>query len=299
MKEGKRLSIRWSLSALSLGMLFLLTGCPSKMAPIVEPFPEIPGLTTEMVSDMIEQRVAAFQSLQGLGKVYIKNWEEQYKFSEAFTLQTPAKFRLETLGFLDQPVLFFTSDGGMLSLFSKKHNSYYRGVASQKNLFKLSGINLEIEDMLLVFSGNPPRLPQINSEWGVALPERNQFFLERISLEQNTLQRIIFDTLTRTISGIQEYMLSNGELTLNVVFTNYRAEAGAYAVPENIQIERPFDNVRVDIKYNSLDVNRAINDEGLFSFEPPPGAEIHLLDALDTEIEPLDPFDEFRVKEEE
>ena len=283
---------------MSVSMLFLLTGCPPKLDPILSPFPVDPELNTEKVSEMIDRRAANFQSLHGLGKVYIKDWEEQYKFSEAFVLETPSKFRLETLGFLDQPVIFFTSDGGMLSLFSKKHNAYYRGVASQENLFKLSGINLEVEDMLRVFSGNPPRLPQINSEWGVALPERNQFYLERISLQRNTLQRIVFDTLTRTISGIQEYMLSNGELTLNVVFLNYRAAAEAYAIPEIIQIERPFDNVRVDIKYSDWEVNRAIDDPGLFSFDAPVNAKIHLLDALSDEIEPLSPFDEFRVKEE-
>ncbi len=301
MKQCKKISRCWEQAAISLGMLLLLTGCPkTELPPIQSPFPEISGLSTETVSKMIDRRAAAFHSLHGIGKVYIKNWEEQYKFSEAFVLEAPSKFRLETLGFLDQPVIFFTSDGGMLSLFSKKHNTFYRGVTSQENLFKLSGINLQVEDMLLVFSGNPPHLQHVNSEWGVALPERNQFYLERISLQRNTLQRIVFDTQTRTISGIEEYMLTNGELTLNVVFENYRAEAGGYAVPASIQIERPFDNVRVDITYNSLEVNRVVDDRGLFSFDAPVNAETHFLDAAsDAELERLSPFDAFRVKEEE
>ncbi|PID56730.1 hypothetical protein CSB45_09805 [candidate division KSB3 bacterium] len=293
----KKISRAFGLAAMALGVL-LLAGCPSKIPPLIQQFPEDPELNAEKVSGIIDQRAASFQSLQGLGKVHIKNWEEQYKFSEVFAFSTPSKFRLETLGFLDQPVVFFISDGSMLSLFSKKHNTLYRGVASQKNLFQLSGINLSVEDMLLVFSGNPPRLPNINSEWGLPLPDRNQFYLERISLPRNTLQRIVFNTQTHTISGIREYMLSNGELTLNIVFDNYRALEGAYPIPEIIQIERPFDNVRVDIRYSDWQVNHAIDEQDLFSFPPPPQAKLHILDALESDIEPLDPFDEFRVKGE-
>lgn len=288
------------LFVLTVAALLLLTGCPKTQLPeIMQPFPPMSDLNTEKVSKLIDQRAQQFQSLWGEGKVAIQNWEETYKFSEVFVLESPAHFRLETLGFLDQPVIFLTSDENMLSLYSKKHNTNYRGVASQKNLFKLSGINLPVEDMILVLSGNPPRLPQISSEWGIELPESQQFYLERISLQKNTIQRLLFDTTFRAVVGIEEYMLTNGELTLRVVFSDYRAEAGDYPLPAFIQIERPLDKVRVDIKYKYFAVNQPIDQE-LFRFTPPVNAKVFFIDDRfsNEEFERLAPFEEFRVEKE-
>ncbi len=287
------------------GALVFLTGCPSAhLPPMQDPFPHISELTTETVSQIIGQRAKRFSSLWGEGKISIQNWEERYKFSEAFVLQYPASFRLETLGFLDQPVVFLTSDGSFLSLYSKKHHTYYRGVASQKNLFRLSGINLSVEDMLQVLSGNPPTLSQISSEWGIEVPAgqdsaERYFFLERISLPRKIIQRIRFDSQRRAVVGVEEYMLESGALTLKITFSDFRADVGEYAVPAVIQIERPFDNVRIDIHYKSFTVNQPLEQE-LFSFDTPAGAKVVFLDDVTNEqLERLAPFEEFRVQDTE
>ncbi len=285
--------------AFMMVVVLCITGCPkTQFPPIQQPFPEIPDLDTARVSALVTERAETFHSLRGEGKIAIKNWEEHYKFSEAFVLETPERFRLETLGFLDQPVVFFTSDDRLLSLYSKKHNTFYHGVASQENLFRLSGINLSVDDMIRVLTGNPPQLAPINVEWGIAFPELQQFYLERISIDNNTLQRILFDTQLRNIIGVEEYRLTDGELTLRVVFHDYRAETGSYPIPAEIQIERPFDKVRVDITYHSFVVNQGI-EQDLFKFTPPSNAKKVFIDNQfsEEELQRLAPFEEFRVKE--
>lgn len=141
---------------LLLASMILLYGCPRGR---VLPPPLPPGtiseeFTTEDVSRFINSRATTFQSLRGEGKVQINTWEEKYKFTEIFVLQTPQYFRLETLGAFSQPAVFLTSDGDSLLLYTKKHNTFYKGVPSRENLFKLSGINLSVEDTILVLSGN-------------------------------------------------------------------------------------------------------------------------------------------------
>lgn len=290
---------RWLLLGIMLGGLIVLTGCPAKptLAPIYPPQPEFP-LTTESVSQLITERMTAFENLVGAGKVSINTWEEKYKFSETFVLQKPGKFRLETLGFLDQPAIFLTSNESMLSLYSKKQNILYKGVASQENLFRLSGINLKVEDAILVLSGNPTRIFSTNIEWGMPLPAQQQYYLERISLLQETVQRIWFDAERYVISYFEEAMLTNGEVILKVQFNDYRAELGNYPVPAEIQIERPFDNTRVRIEYKFFDVNQPIDQE-LFVFSPPADAKIHNIDDQTLEeIERLAPYKDFRTEEE-
>ncbi len=281
-----------------IGITFILSGCP-KGPPLPPPIPgtEFAELTTEEVSQFIDDRRKSFQSLSGMGKIHIQAWEEKYKFSEIFILETPGRFRLETLGFLDQPAIFLTSNESILSLYSKKQNVEYRGTASRENLFKLSGINLSVEDTILALSGNPPQLLPMDSEWGIPL-SAELYYLERISLNRNTAQRIWFDIQRHVISRLQEYMLTNGELTLDMTFEDYRGEEGSYPVPARILMDRPLDKTRVEIKYKKLyNVNQPINQE-VFTFTPPMNAKVHFIDdTTGEELERLAPYEDFRAKE--
>lgn len=285
-----------------LGMLVLSTGCCgffSKGPPLGDPVPIGEGiatdLTTEKVSEIISLRSEQFQTLKALGKVGIQTWKERYRFSEVFILEEPGRFRLETLGALDQPAVFVTSDETMLSLYSKKHNKLYKGLATQENLFRLIGLNLPVDDAILVLSGNVPRLSTVTAEWGMPL-NAEQFYLERTSLTDEIVQRIWYDTTIQAVSKVQEYMLTNGILVLDIDFAEYRATEAGYALPAYILIDRPFDNVRVEIEYQSVfAINQPI-DQTLFTFIPPEGAKEHILENVhEEEVEQLVPYEEFRV----
>jgi len=288
-----------TLALLTVCAISIFSGCakPPKLDPMLQPVgSDLATMTTEEVSQAIIERAEHFQSLSGLGKVQIENWEERYRFTQAFVVEKPERFRLEILGPFDQPAIFFTSDAQMLSLYAKKQNIEYRGVASRENLFKLGGVNLSVEDFLLVLSGNPPKLDNITSEWGAAIQEGRYHYLERISFQKNVVQRIWYDTQYRMVSQVQEYMLTNGEMLLNVRFDNFRGEQGGYPLPAVIDIERPMDKVRVYIVYQEMDVNQPI-DATLFTFAPPAGANIvHIDDTTNQELGRLAPFEDFRVQ---
>jgi outer membrane lipoprotein-sorting protein len=285
-------------------MLFL-AGCflfPKGGPPLADPVKlgeGISDLTFEDVSRMINSRSEQFQSLSGMGKIGIQTWEERYRFSEVFVLEKPARFRLETLGAFDQPALFLTSDEELLSLYSKKHNTYYIGIPSRENLFKLSGINLSVEDTIQVLSGNPPLLSDITSEWGFPV-EPEKYYLERTSLQDEIVQRIWFDTRIPAVYKIQQHMLKNGKLLLEIDFQDYRSEEGAYPVPADILIDRPLDKTRIHIEYRFFDVNQQI-DQTVFRFVPKENdIKIHNLDdATVNQLERLAPYEEFRTEKAE
>lgn len=288
------------LSLIVGGILILSAGCCIvPQTPLQDPVPVGQGIatevTTEEVSQWLDDRVEQFQTFRGLGKIGIQTWEERYRFYEIFVLSKPGSFRLETLGALDQPVVFLTSDDMTLSLYSKKHNKFYTGVATRENLFRLSGfLNLSVEDAILVLSGNAPRLFAITSTWGMPL-SLETYYLERTSLQDERIQRIWFDTTIQAISKIQEYTLKNGNLVLDVDFKEYLAAEGGYAMPAFILIDRPLENTRVEIEYTRFNVNQAVEPD-LFSFTPPANAEKHILENIyGEEFERLGPYEEFRV----
>ena len=136
-------------------------------------------------------------------------------------------------------------------------------------------------------------------EWGFPLSENHQYYLERISLHRNTVQRIWFDTQRFVIAYFEESMLTNGEITLKVKFDEYRAEEGAYPIPALIHIERPLDKTQVEIKYKEIyNLNQPATDQEVFTFIPPEDAEIHYIDDTSIEqIERLAPYEDFRTQE--
>jgi outer membrane lipoprotein-sorting protein len=290
---------KFSLFLLGLSML-LTVGCPQQGPPLENPIPIGEGIATRVttveVLQQIEQRQNQFESLSGWGKIGIQNWEERYRFNQAFVLQKPGSFRLETLGALDQPAVFLTSNEMILSFYTKKENKFYTGVASQENLFKLSSLNFSVADTIRVLSGNPPRLSQVNSEWGMPLNEET-YYIERTSIQDEIMQRIWFDTTTMTISKVQEYMLRNGILFVDIDFKEYRDTQGGYPVPAKILIDRPFDKTRVEVKYTSMLTNQPI-DQTLFTFTPPADAKQYVIDTFNQEeFEQLTPYEQFRVNE--
>jgi outer membrane lipoprotein-sorting protein len=279
--------------------MLLLTGCPPiiQIAPPLMPGTGLDAIEAQDVSKSIDRRRADFQNLRGLGKVGIETWEERFRFSEVFVLDTPSRFRLETLGAFDQPAIFLTSNDSLLSLYSKKKNAVYRGIPSQENLFKLSGINLTVEDTIFVLSGNPPLLRTVDTEWGIFLPEQQLYYLERLSLQENRVQRIWFDTRLSVVTYLREHQLPSGKMFLEIQFDDYRAAAGDYPIPRRISINRPLENTLVNIEYESFWVNQDI-DPTIFTFQPPDNAKVHILDNVhEDELGTLVPYDEFRVSD--
>lgn len=124
----------------------------------------------------------------------------------------------------------------------------------------------------------------------------DQYYLERTSLRDQTVQRIWYDTTIQAVSKVQEYMLANGILILDIDFKKYIMTEEGYPLPTSILIDRPFDNIRVEIEYTSLfNINQSV-DQTLFTFIPPTGAEEHILENVyEEEVEPLVPYEEFRV----
>lgn len=300
--QGKSRNPGWPFDLRLLLAFCLLTlssvgigGCVKKPPqPLVTPLARPAELSTEELYQLIQQRVDSFQTLRGIARIRLVSENERYRFTEVVVFKKPDLFRLETLGFLNQPALFVVSDGKSLALYSKRDNAYYSGIASQANLSKLTGLNLSPEDVVRVLSGNPPALEKVNSLWSLYLPDQKAYLLELISVNAQRRQLIRIDATTKTFSQMESFRLYDGSLILRVVWDEYR-DAGGYAIPTRLVIDRPLEKTRVELTYQSFEVNQAL-DGDLFSFKPPGNARVHLLDNSQEEpLTRLAPFEEFKV----
>lgn len=272
--------------------LFLVEGCAKKLPPPLTPLSTPAELSTEELYRLMEQRMAGFQNFRGIAKIRLVSENKKYRFTEVIVLEKPNLFRLETLGFLNQPALFVVSNGQSLSLYSKRDNQYYSGTASQANLFKLTGLNLAVEDVVRILSGNPPRLEKIHSKQSRYFPDQKTYQLELISTRSQTRQLISIDATTQTFSQMESYRLPDGILLLKVTWEDYRSADG-YPLPGRVIIDKPLDKTRIELTYQSFEVNQRL-DGDLFYLKPPENVVVRLLDNPKEEpLEHLAPFKEF------
>ena len=268
------------------GCVVFLSGCTlpgkrlgAKLEPLELPEERLSTLTPEEVSRRITERTHQFRTLRGWGRVHLDIWEEKYRFSEVFVVAAPDKFRLETLGALDQPVVFLVSDGKEVTSYSKKQHVVYTGVASQENIFQLSGLNLPVDEVIPIFSGNPSPLSHIDYEWGFYVPSLQRYFLERRSRQDGVGQRIWFDVTRNVVSEIQEYDLVNGKTLREFLFEAYMHNDAAYPIPQIIHMSSPLEETQLRVTYQALTVNEVLDDQTLFAFPQPQNAPIYYLDA--------------------
>jgi outer membrane lipoprotein-sorting protein len=284
---------------LPFAFCLLLSSCAKKLPPLPPPImpSSIPAeLSTEALYQLIKQRVNAFQNFRGVAKTRLVSNKDRYRFTEVVVLEKPDLFRLETLGFLNQPALFVTSNGKSLALYSKRDQKYYSGLASQANLFKLTGLNMTTADVVRVLSGNPPDLEKINSIQSTYLPDQKAYRIELISTKSQRKQLILVDATTKALSQVETFLFRDNTLLLKITWEDYR-NANGYAIPGKIIIDKPLDKTRVELTYKSFEVNQNL-DSDLFSLKPPENATVYLLDNPKEEpLQDLAPLEEFKAKD--
>jgi len=168
-------------------------------------------------------------------------------------------------------VIFFTSDEDMLSAVFQKAVmiGINKGVASQEHLcLNWAGWIYQLRIRFWSFPGIPRRFRRsIFSSGACFYQDIQSYYLERTSLERNSVQRIWFDTAFRVISHLEEYMLTNGKLVLAIDFKDYRAEQKGMLFRPRLLIDRPLDKTRVKIDYKTFEVNQEL-DQTVFKFIP-------------------------------
>lgn len=276
-------------------LLMFVIGCAKKLPPPLAPLSTPAELSTEELYQLIQQRADNFQNFRGIARIRLINESKKYRFKEVVILEKPDLFRLETLGFLNQPALFIVSDGELLALYSKRDNTYYSGVASQANLFKLTGLNMLAEDVVRVLAGNAPILEEVSSMQSRYLPDLKAYQLELISVSSQLKQVIGIDATTKTLSQAESFQLPDKSLLIQILWGEYR-DVDGLAIPSKIIIDKPLDKTRIELSYQSFEVNQNL-DGDLFLLKPPEHAKIYLLDDPTEEpLERLAPFEEFERK---
>ena len=132
----------------------LLSGCAGAAATRPAALP-LPGSPEAYLSDVMKS-ASSVSDVSGMVRLSITEGGKTSHSRNVFFVQQPLRLRIETLGFLSRPALFFTADETRIQLYDIQSNALFTGGTSPENFARLIGIPLDLREIVESFFGRPP-----------------------------------------------------------------------------------------------------------------------------------------------
>ncbi len=135
--------------------LFCLACFPGCSRLAVRQSTTLPQDPAAYLSDTWE-RSGAVSNVSGFAKLRIEANGQTTNSRNVFFVKRDPRIRIETLGFLSRPALFFTADKTTMQLYAVESNSIFSGRTSARNFSRIIGMPLDLTAIVQTFLGQPP-----------------------------------------------------------------------------------------------------------------------------------------------
>lgn len=206
----------------------------------------------------------AIHDVSGYAKLKISAAGKTSTTRNVFFVRRPDMIRIETLGFLSRPALFFTADSMTMSIYVMESNAFYSGKTTVENLQRIIGMRLELREIVLSFLGGPP-LTDCTPQKTTCSQDRNQYLFTLACEGGKQLIRI--DPAARNISGYKLY--ENESPVYEYAFSNFQNFDGRL-FPLKIDIHHYTNSTDISLELESISFD-PISDER-FTLNQPQGA---------------------------
>ncbi len=216
---------------------------------------------------MVRSSNEGIRSLRGVARSDLVYQGKKIRIRQAIALAKPGLMRIETLNFLDQPLLILATDGVTLQAMSLSENRFYRGTVSQGlNHFMRLGmssqalISLILREIPSREDGSISYDPQ-RRHYRLTIPPSSRWATQTFWIEPKTL-RIIEVSSTDVLSGDE----------IRIFFSQFR-KTGSLNFPREIRIDVPAINNRIRLRFQKIEINPLLPSD-LFRLSVPPGVEV-------------------------
>jgi hypothetical protein len=211
------------------------------------------------------------RSLRGVANIGLSYQEKSLKTRVAIALAEPGLMRLETLNFLDQPLLILTTDGVALQALSMPENRFYRGTVLE-GLSHFINLRIGSEALVSLILGRIPttgdgsiRYDANRGLYRVSFPPSIRWKMQDFWIHPRTLRVI----------EIAKKDAMSGE-AIRVSFSRVR-KVQSVDFPTGIEIGIAEVNSLITLRFRKLEINPSFAPD-LFRLAIPPGVEVVELD---------------------
>ena len=186
---------------------------------------------------------------------------------QAIALAKPGLMRLETLNFLDQPLLILATDGLAFQAFSLTENRFFKGTVSV-GISRFMHLPMNSDEFVSMILADVPLREDASLRYDAAkrlyeltFPPSTRWRTETFWVHSKTL---------RVLEILKIDAFSGEEIRIS--FSRFR-RTDSVTFPGEIEIEVPAARNRVRLKFSSIAVNVPLPPE-LFRLSHPPGVEV-------------------------
>jgi len=226
-------------------------------------------------ADYLQEVIRKSQSVNdvsGYAKLKISAPGHASTSRNIFFVKRPDRIRVETLGFLSRPALFFTANGMNINLYAVANNALYTGATTAENFARIIGMRLELQEIVLSFLGQPPLADCIQQS--LSCGQDNDQYLFTLACEGRK-QMIWIDPADMRIS---RYRLFEGRNPVyEYAFSQYQKIDSRF-FPLKIEIYHYTYKTAITLDFESLSFD-TLSDER-FSINPPQGANCFGIEEL-------------------
>ena len=199
-------------------------------------------------------RLVYFKDLKALAEIAIKFSLKKIKRKNVVHLRNDPALRFEVLSISGKPFIYFTVNSLQTSIYYPDNNTIYRGASSPKNIARIIGTDIELNNIFTILSGNfkiPSKVQKIE------LYENKDFYLMTFYFKNNETKNVFVDKENYLPSMI-EYQDSEGDL-ISIQYADYK-QIDKYFLPFVINIKRAEKNQEIDIRYKKVSLNQGVSD---------------------------------------
>jgi outer membrane lipoprotein-sorting protein len=247
--------------------IFAANGCVKK-----PPLPPKAIITSApAIIQILEDRKKIIHDLKAIAHISLASPERKFSAKQAIVLRKPHYLRIETLSFFGYPILYLFADGTQISFYNPKENRLFKGSPRLDNIFRLTGIPLEISEIVAILCGDVPLKSNITRAELRFEPENTLYSLQLWPNEEIKLGAV--DLLPRRYR-LAERSGGKDKTYIEVIYQKYK-KINEIFFPFNIQIKLPQTDITVRIKYSEVKFNQAIPDT---SFQLPRLEGVEVID---------------------
>jgi hypothetical protein len=253
-----------------LGAAVLLAGCGPRPAPRAAPLAVGPLPSAEQLVGRLAQRRTALTSLRAVAHLRYASPEESHKAKQLVVVARPDRLRLEILSPFGAVFVLAAADG-QLAAWARDEATVYRGAASEANLGRYALVDVSVATAVDLLLATPPMRALPGSvvsanDGDIELWEDSGRAVRVAWFAPDTLEPVRY-----------EHRDPDGGVRLRAGFAAYAA-IGGVRVAQDVTIELPREQRRIDIALSDVEVNPAL-PAAVFALATPPGSRVVDLDA--------------------
>jgi hypothetical protein len=214
----------------------------------------------------ISSAVTRDKTLSALAQIDLVTKQGYQQVRTAMVLKKPSYLRLELLPVIGTPDFFLAATPAAMSIFIPSRGEFYQGKPTGANLSKFLPWNFNIEDMVMIFSGMYPNLPEKDL---LCQSYRDGNFLRiEMKAKSGSSQTIWVGEKSRLSKYIRKD--KSGKEIYSVQYEDYEPES---VIAGKITIKMADGINTISVKYSDLKIGTT-TDLSIFELPVPEGIKI-------------------------